>query len=85
MAFYYAMAVQLLNENPELLEQLRIEAKMRSPLDTAGFLRHEAVMAEESAGPVMRIAATAEEHALIEAIIAASTVLITEPIQDGEG
>ncbi|MBZ4620982.1 helix-turn-helix domain-containing protein [Mycobacterium avium] len=84
MAFYYVMAVQLLNDNPDLLEQLRIEAKMDSPFDIAEFLRVEAEMAKGSANPVTKLAVTDEEHALIEEIIAASAINITEAMTGNE-
>ena len=88
MAFYYLMAAQLLTLNPELLEQLRIEANITSPFGVDEFLRREAAMAKDSASPELQLAVTEEERALIEAIIAASAADITQssgPIEADDG
>lgn len=84
MAFHYMMVVKMLREQPDLLDRLRTDIGMKGKLDVEKFLREEAKGIRDAEEPVIRLAVSQADHALIAELVAASAENITTHMTEGD-
>jgi transcriptional regulator with XRE-family HTH domain len=83
MAYFYMMASNLLDEHPEILQELATE-KGITVTDSMNYLALEAYSLGEQLGPLADLAVDDEHLELIKAIIAASVANVVQSADDDE-